>query len=131
VLHGLAGSMTVNFPWASLLRGVLGHDDVVLAGVAQLLAPGASVSALLSVLPRDDAPEVPGAAALVAAYARLGLRLEVARPATAAEVAASGSSWAKRLRAGRERPVTLLRFSRAAAGVGIMAADDICRRVES
>jgi 16S rRNA (adenine(1408)-N(1))-methyltransferase len=130
VLHGLAGSMTVNFPWASLLRGVLGHDDVVLAGVAQLLAPGASVSALLSVLPRDDAPEVPGAAALAAAYARLGLRLEVARPATAAEVAASGSSWAKRLRAGRERPVTLLRFSRA-AGVGIMAADDICRRVES
>jgi 16S rRNA (adenine(1408)-N(1))-methyltransferase len=97
VLHGLAGSMTVNFPWASLLRGVLGHDDVVLA----------------------------------AAYARVGLYLEAARPATAAEVAASGSSWARRLRAGRERPVTLLRSTRAAAGVGIMAADDICRRVQS
>ena len=50
--------MTINFPWASLLRGLLGHHDLVLAGVA------------------------------------------------------SGSSWAKRLRAGRERPVTLLRFSR-------------------
>jgi 16S rRNA (adenine(1408)-N(1))-methyltransferase len=131
VLHGLARSMTVNFPWASLLRGVLGHDDVVLAGMARLLAPGASASALVSVLPRDDAPEVPGAGALAAAYARVGLHLEAARPAAAAAVAASGSSWAKRLRAGRERPVTLLRFTRAAAGVGIMAADDICRRVQS
>jgi 16S rRNA (adenine(1408)-N(1))-methyltransferase len=123
--------MTVNFPWASLLRGLLGHDDVVLAGLARLLAPGASASALLSVLPRDGAPEVPGPAALAVAYARLGLRLEAARPATAADVGASGSSWAKRLRAGRERPVTLLCFTRAPAGVGIMAADDICRRVQS
>lgn len=50
---------------------------------------------------------------LAGTYARHGLRLEEARPATPAEVAASGSSWAKRLRAGRERPVTLLRFRRA------------------
>jgi hypothetical protein len=97
VLRGLAGSMTVNFPWASLLRGVLGHDDGVLA----------------------------------AAYARVGLYLEAARPATAAEVAASGSSWARRLRAGRERPVTLLAPHPCGRGVGFMAADDIWRRVQS
>ena len=104
--------MTINFPWASLLRGVLGHDDVVLAGVARLLASGASASALVSVLPRDGVPAIPEAAVLARAYERHGLHLAAARPATAAEVAASGSSWAKRLRAGRERPVTLLRFTR-------------------
>jgi hypothetical protein len=86
---------------------------VVLAGVARLLAPGAGASALVSVLPRDGVPAIPPVPVLAAAYARHGLRFVEARPATPAEVAASGSSWAKRLRAGHERPVTLLRFRRA------------------
>jgi 16S rRNA (adenine(1408)-N(1))-methyltransferase len=106
----VAGSLTVNFPWASLLRGVLGHDDAVLAGLARLLAPGAAGTVLVSVVPRDGVPPVPPAAELAAAYARHGLELVEARPATGAEVAASGSSWAKRLRAGSARPVTLLRL---------------------
>ena len=107
--------MTVHFPWASLLRGVLGYDDAVLAGLARMLAPGASATALVSVLPRDGVPAIPEAGAIAASYGRHALELAELRPASAAEVAASGSSWAKRLRAGRERsrPVTLLRFSRA------------------
>ena len=108
-LRGIAGEITVNFPWASLLRGVLGADDAVLAGLAALAAPSATVSALVSVVERDGVPPVPPAAELAAAYARFGLRLVEARPATADEVAASGSSWAKRLRAGSSRPVTLLK----------------------
>ena len=112
MLHGLADALTVHFPWASLLRGILGHDDDALAGLARLLAPEAVGTALVSVLPRDGVPAIPEAGALAQAYARHGLALVEARPATPAEVAASGSSWAKRLRAGRERPVTLLRFSR-------------------
>jgi 16S rRNA (adenine(1408)-N(1))-methyltransferase len=99
-----------------LLRGVLGRDDAVLAGVAALLAPGATGTALVSVVARDGVPPVPPADELAAAYARHGLALVGARPATAAEVAASGSSWAKRLRAGAARPVTLLRLRAEAAG---------------
>jgi hypothetical protein len=90
---------------------VLG-DDAALAGVAALLAPGAPVNALVSVVPRDGVPPVPPAGALATAYAHHGLRLLDARPATPAEIAASGSSWAKRLRAGAERPVTLLSATR-------------------
>jgi 16S rRNA (adenine(1408)-N(1))-methyltransferase len=45
----------------------------------------------------------------VAAYGRHGLRLTDARQATPAEIAASHSSWAKRLGAGSSQPVTLLR----------------------
>jgi 16S rRNA (adenine(1408)-N(1))-methyltransferase len=89
---------------------VLGAEDAVLGGVAALLAPGAAGTALVSVVARDGVPGVPEPEALGAAYARAGLRLLDARPATAAEVAASGSSWAKRLRAGTARPVTLVRF---------------------
>jgi 16S rRNA (adenine(1408)-N(1))-methyltransferase len=99
--------MTINFPWGSLLRGVLGHDEVALAGLAALLAPGARATVLFSVIPRDG---VPGPRDDVAAvYARHGLRLAPPRAATAQEIAASGSSWAKRLRAGAARPVTLMR----------------------
>jgi 16S rRNA (adenine(1408)-N(1))-methyltransferase len=114
VLYGLAGSLTGNFPWGSLLRGALGHDDAVLAGLARLLAPGARGAVLVSVVPRDGVPAMPPAAELAAAYARHGLELAEARPATAEEVAASASSWAKRLHAGQARPVTLLRIVRPA-----------------
>jgi 16S rRNA (adenine(1408)-N(1))-methyltransferase len=106
----------VHFPWGSLLRGLLGHDDAVLSGVAQLLAPGAEATALVSVVPRDGMPPIPTREKVAAAYARHGLSLADARPATPAEVAASHSSWAKRLRAGTERPVTFLRL-RAASWV--------------
>jgi len=64
---------------------------------------------MLSVLPHDNAPAVPPADFLAASYGRHGLSLLEAGEATSAEVAASHSSWAKRLRAGAERPVTLLR----------------------
>ena len=72
---------------------------------------------LLSVQPRDGVPAPLPPRALGAAYARNGLRLVEARAATPAEVRASGSTWAKRLRAGTERPVTLLAV-RAAPATG-------------
>ncbi|MBD0281672.1 MAG: hypothetical protein ICV69_05695 [Thermoleophilaceae bacterium] len=105
----MATSLTVNFPWGSLLRGILGYDDAVLAGLARLLAPGAEATILTSVLPRDNAPPPPPADALARAYARHGLGLVEARGATRVEVAASHSTWAKRLRVGVERPVLWLR----------------------
>src|SRR4051812_24148210 len=103
--------MTINFPWGSLLRGVLGHDDAALAGIAALLAPGASAEALVSVIARDGVDQLREDA--VAVYARHGLMLAAPRVASPADVAASGSSWAKRLRAGTAvRPVTRLNLCR-------------------
>jgi 16S rRNA (adenine(1408)-N(1))-methyltransferase len=110
-LVGIADLVTVTFPWGSLLRGVLGRDDAVLAGVAALLAPGATARVLLSVVARDGVPAIPSPDRLAAAYAPHGVRLLDARPATPEEVAASGSSWAKRLKAGAARPVTLLQLA--------------------
>jgi hypothetical protein len=89
---------------------VLVRDEAVVAGISQLLAPGAAGVVLVSVLPRDGVPAMPRRAELAAAYARHGLDLSEARAATNDEVAASSSSWAKRLRAGTARPVTLLRL---------------------
>ena len=101
----LAGRMdlvTVTFPWGSLLRGVLSLEPAVLAGVAALVAPGGRIGVLASVVPSD---RIDGVATLDAgwepaircAWAGVGLELVSMRPATAAEIAASRSSWARRL----------------------------------
>ena len=100
--------VTVSFPWGSLLRGVLGLDPAALDGVATLLAPGGRLEVLASDEPEDA---VPGLAcldrsiepAIRAAWSGVGLELVAMRRATAADVRASGSSWARRLGAGRTR----------------------------
>ena len=110
-LAGHADLVTVQFPWGSLLRGIVGLDDAALCGVASLLVPDGRLEVLASVVPSDG---VPGMVCLDAgaeptirgAWSAAGLRLTAMRLASAAEVAASGSTWARRLRAGgADRPV--------------------------
>jgi 16S rRNA (adenine(1408)-N(1))-methyltransferase len=118
----LAGRMdlvTVTFPWGSLLRGVLGLDPCALAGVAALPARGGRVEILASVVPAD---RIEGIASLDAswepaicrAWAAVGIDLVSMRLATTDEIAASRSSWARRLGAtGDARPVWRLELCRA------------------
>lgn len=117
-LAARADLVTVTFPWGSLLRGVLGLDEAALAGVAAVVAPGGRLEVLASVVPSD---RVEGIATLDAcreheirrAWAEAGVHLVAMRPATAAEIAASGSAWARRLRADRaDRPVWRLDLCR-------------------
>jgi 16S rRNA (adenine(1408)-N(1))-methyltransferase len=109
-LEAIADEVRIAFPWGSLLLGVLGHDVDVLAGIARVAKPGARICALVSVTDRDGLGVTTDVDA--AAYAAHGLRLVEARPATADEIAAADSSWAKRLRAGVGRPVTSIRAIR-------------------
>ena len=110
-LAGRLDLVTVSFPWGSLLRGVLGLDGRALAGVAALPAPLGRIEILTSVVPSD---RIEGIASLDAswepaicrAWAEVGIDLVSMRPATTDEIAASRSSWARRLRAdGEARPV--------------------------
>ena len=101
-LHGLAERVTVNLPWGSLLRGALALDEAA-AGIACLVAPGGTAELLVAPADRD------GLAGDVSVERRLeggcladdwwrhGLCLEDARPATAAELALTPTTWAKRL----------------------------------
>ena len=116
-LSGLADALTVQFPWGSLLRGLLDADPAIVSGIARLTKPGATATLLLSVTERDRlAGPVPldeGAfEALAPRYAAHGLYLCEARPATVDEVVRSHSTWAKRLGAGSNRPVWRARFER-------------------
>ena len=48
--------MTVQFPWGSLLRGVLGLDEPVMRGIAALLGPEGHLTSLVSIVPADGVP---------------------------------------------------------------------------
>jgi 16S rRNA (adenine(1408)-N(1))-methyltransferase len=101
-LAGAASLVTVTMPWGTLLRGVLGLDASVLGGVASVVAPGGRVEILASVVPPDS---VEGLSALGhdaetrigAAWALVGFELVSMRPATAEDLRAARSSWARRL----------------------------------
>jgi len=113
-LTGVADRVTVQFPWGSLLRGILSVEGPVVANLARMAAPGATLTVLWSVVDRDRAalgPAVPLRPSRER-FAAVGLVVRELRPATAADIARTGSSWAKRLRAGADRPVILLRAVR-------------------
>jgi 16S rRNA (adenine(1408)-N(1))-methyltransferase len=118
-LEGLADLVTVHFPWGSLLRGLLGGGPAVLGGIARVMRPGARLDLLLSVTGRDHgagagALDGEAIAAFAPVYARHALELDRVRPASADEVAATRSTWGKRLRAGgTTRPAWLVRALRA------------------
>lgn len=118
-LTGLADEVTILFPWGSLLRGALALDDAAAAGIATLARPGGRVVTYTSVTDRDglDLPPLDETGdALAARWSRHGLVVDGIAPATIEEVAATGSSWARRLASDPDRPVRRI---------------DLCRPVQS
>jgi 16S rRNA (adenine(1408)-N(1))-methyltransferase len=114
-LDGRADAITIQFPWGSLLRGVLCADPVLVEGLLRVTRPDALVSMLVSVTERDRAVETGplderAMAALAGRYAALGLAPIERRRAGPDDLARAHSSWAKRLGAGRE--VWYLRLQR-------------------
>ncbi|TAK01854.1 MAG: hypothetical protein EPO36_04325 [Chloroflexota bacterium] len=122
-LRGLAARVTVQFPWASLLRGCLGANADGAAALAALVAPGGTLELLLAPAERDGLGSLPvGPDAVVTAatatFEGLGLATLEARAATGDEVRATSSTWARRLLGGARasvaatasRPVLVIRF---------------------
>lgn len=91
-LAGLGDRVSVLLPWGSLLRPVAAGEAEGLGRLAGLCAPGARVEVVFG----EGDLAAPSAGALEAAYAEAGLAV-TARLAGAAEVAALGTTWAKRL----------------------------------
>jgi len=105
-LAATADLVTVQFPRGSLLRGIVQGESAVVEPIARLLAPDIGrLRMLLSVEARDRtlglaALDEAGGEAIVAAFERQGLRAIDLRAATPPDLAASGSTWAKRLGVG-------------------------------
>jgi 16S rRNA (adenine(1408)-N(1))-methyltransferase len=113
VFKASAELVTVRFPWGSLLRGVIGADAAVAAGIAGLVAPRGSLEVLLAPAAQDGLDGVPTSAEALAAgasdaFADWGFDIEGVLTPTDAEVKATGSTWARRL----DRRPTLIRLIR-------------------
>ena len=118
-LCGAAHRVSVLFPWGSLLRGCVGGDARVAAGVAGLVAPGGTLELLLAPSVRDGLDGLPLepdelVTGVRSAFDGFGLDMALARSASDAEVRDSGSTWARRLGSQRptDRRVMLMRLVR-------------------
>jgi 16S rRNA (adenine(1408)-N(1))-methyltransferase len=119
-LAAAADLVTVQFPWGSLLRGIVEAEPAIVAPLVGLLRPArdAELRLLLSVEPRDrslglEPLDATAMDRLAAQYEAHGLEAVRVGPATAQELAASHSTWAKRLgAAGARRTAWSLRFVR-------------------
>lgn len=120
-LWGSADEVTIQFPWGSLLRGLVGQDALLCEAVARLLRPGGRLTLVLSIIERDrsvtlGALDEPALEGIARAFERVGLLAGEIRQVESAEARGIGSSWARRLRAGgADRPAWCLRFERPRA----------------
>lgn len=103
-LSGIASAVTVNFPWGSLLRGVLAQNLPILAGLGRLLGPNGRLEAMVSAVAHDGLT-LPDESDLLAGYRAAGLDLSEYWQATGEEIADRRTSWARRLGVGHDRPV--------------------------
>lgn len=118
-LHGTADLLRVNFPWGSLLRGLVLPEPAMLRGLALLGRPGARFEFVLSYDPDHDLAGLGGELLpplsieridreLAPVYAAAGLEIEGRRLLPLAEAVALPSTWARRLLHGRPRNVFMV-----------------------
>ncbi len=103
-LAGLASAITINFPWGTLLAGLLEDGSPLLASLARLARPGATLEIRLNggALAEAGYPLEAGGER-VRRLARLaGFSVAAPQPLTADDLRAYPTTWAKRLAFGRD-----------------------------
>lgn len=113
-LDGLVDDVRIQFPWGSLLEGLVRAEPAVLRSLARVCRPGGSLRAIWSLTKHERGTGLLDVdlAWLPSAFRPYGFEAEAPRPATPDEIVDTGSSWAKRLGVGRARPAIALRARR-------------------
>jgi 16S rRNA (adenine(1408)-N(1))-methyltransferase len=103
-LRGLASCITINFPWGSLLRGLVDGDPAWLAGLKALANGQTELDILLNggALAELGLPIDAGAEMVVASLRPVGAKVGAPRTLGAAELRRYPTTWAKRLAFGRD-----------------------------
>lgn len=116
-LRGLARRITVNFPWGSLLTGLLTKESAVLTGLAAIAAPDAVVEVRVNgdaLGPAGGALD-DGAARLRGALQVHGFRIDHQEELNADALRRCSTTWARRLAHGRHPRAVSLRVTRTAS----------------
>lgn len=103
-LHGLAAQVTINFPWGSLLAGLLTGDAGLLAGLARVAQPNAEVEVRLNAgaLAEASWSLEAGAGRIREALAVNGFVMAPTSALTGHALRSCPTTWAKRLAFGRD-----------------------------
>jgi 16S rRNA (adenine(1408)-N(1))-methyltransferase len=110
-LFGLATRLTINFPWGSLLAGLVAGDRSLLSGIRALVQPGATVDVALNggALAEAGSTLEEGAPLVRVALEQAGFVVQPPVVMDAAALRAWPSTWAHRLAFGRDPRGSLLR----------------------
>lgn len=103
-LTNVASAITINFPWGTLLTGLLDEDALLLASVASLARPGATLELRLNSGALAEAGwSLEAGGQQAQRLARLaGFRMATPRLLAADDLRAQTTTWAKRLAFGRD-----------------------------
>jgi 16S rRNA (adenine(1408)-N(1))-methyltransferase len=110
-LCALASQITINFPWGSLLEGLLTDDESLLIGLARVSRPGAALEVRLNggALAEFGWSLQAGAERVRQVLAANGFDLRPSVSLTVGDLRACPTSWAKRLAFGRDPRALYLR----------------------
>lgn len=103
-LYGLASYVTINFPWGSLLEGLLTHDAALLSGLLAITRPDATLEVRLNAgaLSEIGWSLDEGAHRVRDVLAVNGFHLRPVAALSPGDLRAFPSTWAKRLAFGRD-----------------------------
>lgn len=103
-LAGVATHITINFPWGSLLGGLVENDTGLMEGLREIARPNARIEIRLNggALAEQGWPLEDGAARVRHVLAANGFEMRQASMLTARELKACPTTWAKRLAYGRD-----------------------------
>lgn len=113
-LAGLASRLTINFPWGSLLRGLLTADAALTRGLRVLARPGALLNLRLndSALAQASWGLAAGGDQARQTLRAAGFAVDAPRTLDASALRACPTSWARRLAHGRQGQALYLRAYR-------------------
>jgi 16S rRNA (adenine(1408)-N(1))-methyltransferase len=116
-LHGLAAQVTINFPWGSLLEGLLANDTALLAGLVRVSRPNARLEVRLNggSLAEAGWSLEDGARRVREVLAANGFDMQPPLALASRELRSCPTTWAKRLAYGRDPRAVYLRGVRKAA----------------
>lgn len=110
-LYGLASTVSINFPWGSLLEGLLSNDANLMAGLGMIARPNAAVEVRLNsgALAECGWSFEAGVEQVRQSLMLNGFNLRPSITLTAGDLRACPTTWAKRLAYGRDPRAMFLR----------------------
>lgn len=117
-LDGTASKITINFPWGSLLKGLLDGDPMLLEGLLSIARPGAALEVTLNAGALAEAGHTleSGGARVRQALHEGGFDVGDPVRLDARELRQCRTTWAKRLAYGRDPHAVCLRATHSTSG---------------